>query len=158
MIHEYRAWLADPNTQVIWIAIVQTWARFSFPTIVLLAGLQGIPMDLYEAARVDGANAWQSLRRITFPLLLPSFAIALVVEFIAAFQVFDVVWTLTAGGSAGGAINPFTRTLMIYNYELVFRDLRVGLGAALSYLILVMSLVVGFIFVRRLYNQGIKDR
>src|SRR6266851_5002599 len=152
LIHEYHAWLADPNTQVFWIAIVQTWTRFSFPTIVLLAGLQGIPTDLYEAARVDGASMWQSLRRITFPLLLPSFAIALVVELIASFQVFDVVWTLTGGGSAGGAINPFTRTLMIYNYELVFRDLRVGLGAALSYLILVMSLV------RRLYNQGIKDR
>ncbi len=158
LIHEYHAWLADPNTQVFWIAIVQTWTRFSFPTIVLLAGLQGIPTDLYEAATVDGASAWQSLRRITFPLLLPSFAIALVFEFIASFQVFDVVWTLTGGGSAGGAINPFTRTLMIYNYELVFRDLRVGLGAALSYLILLMSLVVGFIFVRRLYNQGIKDR
>ena len=158
LIHEYYAWLADPHTQVIWVAIVQTWTRFSFPTIVLLAGLQGIPTDLYEAARVDGATAWQSLRRITFPLLLPSFAIALVVEFIAAFQVFDVVWTLTAGGSAGGAINPFTRTLMIYNYELVFRDLRIGVGAALSYLILVMSLFVGFIFVRRLYNQGIGNR
>src|SRR5260221_7224268 len=158
LIHEYRAWLQDPNSQIIWIAIVQTWTRFSFPTLVLLAGLQGIAGDLYEAARVDGANAFQSLRRITFPLLMPSFAIALVVEFIAAFQIFDVVWTLTAGGSAGGTINPFTRTLMIYNYELVFRDLRVGLGAALSYLILLMSLVVGIIFVRRLYNQGIADR
>ncbi len=158
IIHQYQAWLSDPRSQIFWIAIVQTWTRFSFPTLVLLAGLQGIAGDLYEAARVDGANAFQSLRRITFPLLMPSFAIALVVEFIAAFQIFDVVWTLTAGGSAGGTINPFTRTLMIYNYELVFRDLRVGLGAALSYLILLMSLVVGIIFVRRLYNQGIADR
>ncbi len=158
IIHQYQAWLSDPRSQIFWIAIVQTWTRFSFPTLVLLAGLQGIAGDLYEAARVDGANAFQSLRRITFPLLVPSFAIALVVEFIAAFQIFDVVWTLTAGGSAGGTINPFTRTLMIYNYELVFRDLRVGLGAALSYLILLMSLVVGIIFVRRLYNQGIADR
>ncbi len=157
LIHEYRAWLQDPRSQIIWVAIVQTWTRSAFPTIVLLAGLQGIPTDLYEAAKVDGASAWQSLRKITFPLLLPSFAIALIVEFIAAFQVFDVIWTLTAGGSAGGAINPFTRTLMIYNYELVFRDLRIGLGAALSYLILLMSLVVGIIFVRRLYNQGIRE-
>jgi multiple sugar transport system permease protein len=158
VIHEYRAWLQDPQSQLIWVAVVQTWTRFSFPTIVLLAGLQGIPGDLYEAARVDGASAWQSLRKITFPLLLPSFAIALIVEFIASFQIFDVIWTLTAGGSAGGAINPFTKTLMIYNYELVFRDLRIGLGAALSYLILLMSLVVGFIFVRRLYYQGIKEK
>ncbi len=157
LIGEYRSWLRDPNEQLLWVAVVQAWTRFSFPTIVLLAGLQGIPDELYDAARVDGASVWSQLTRITFPLLLPSFAIALVVEFIAAFQIFDVVWTLTAGGSAGGQINPFTRTLMLYNYELVFRDLRVGLGAALSYLILLMSLGVGFIFVRRLYNQGIKE-
>jgi ABC-type sugar transport system permease subunit len=157
LIGEYRSWLREPSEQLLWVAVVQAWTRFSFPTIVLLAGLQGIPDELYDAARVDGASAWSQLTRITFPLLLPSFAIALVVEFIAAFQIFDVVWTLTAGGSAGGQINPFTRTLMLYNYELVFRDLRVGLGAALSYLILLMSLGVGFIFVRRLYNQGIKE-
>jgi multiple sugar transport system permease protein len=157
LISEYQSWLRDPSAQIFWVAVVQTWTRFAFPTIVLLAGLQGIPDELYDAARVDGANAWSQLTRITFPLLLPSFAIALVVEFIAAFQIFDVVWTLTAGGSAGGAINPFTRTLMIYNYEIVFRDLRIGLGAALSYLILFMSLGVGFIFVRQLYNQGIRE-
>jgi multiple sugar transport system permease protein len=157
LIHEYRAWLQGPDSQLIWVAVVQTWTRFAFPTIVLLAGLQGIPDDLYEAARVDGATSWQQLVKITFPMLLSSFAIALVVEFIASFQIFDVVWTLTAGGSAGGRINPFTKTLMVFNYELVFRDLRVGLGAALSYLILIMSLGVGFIFVRRLYNQGIRE-
>jgi ABC-type sugar transport system permease subunit len=157
LIRDYQFWLQDPRSQIIWVAIVQTWTRFAFPTIVLLAGLQGIPVDLYDAAKVDGANGWQRLWHVTFPLLLPSFAIALVVEFIASFQIFDVIWTLTAGGSAGGRINPFTKTLMIYNYELVFRDLRIGLGAALSYLILVMSLVVGFIFIRRLYNQGIRE-
>jgi ABC-type sugar transport system permease subunit len=157
LIHEYQAWLQAPASQLIWVAVVQTWTRFAFPTIVLLAGLQGIPDDLYEAAKVDGATSLQQLRKITFPMLLPSFAVALVVEFIAAFQIFDVVWTLTAGGSAGGRINPFTKTLMVFNYELVFRDLRVGLGAALSYLILLMSLGVGLIFVRRLYNQGIRE-
>ncbi|MEZ4672369.1 MAG: sugar ABC transporter permease [Anaerolineae bacterium] len=157
LINEYRSWLQDPQSQLFWVAVVQTWTRFSFPTIILLAGLQSIPSDLYEAAKVDGAGALQRLRSITFPMLLPSFAIALVVEFIAAFQIFDVIWTLTAGGSAGGAINPFTKTLMIFNYELVFRDLRIGLGGALSYLILLMSIGVGIFFVRRLYNQGIRE-
>jgi ABC-type sugar transport system permease subunit len=157
LIREYQSWLQNPQSQLFWVAVVQTWTRFSFPTIILLAGLQSIPSDLYEAAKVDGAGVWQRLRRITFPMLLPSFAIALVVEFIAAFQIFDVIWTLTAGGSAGGAINPFTKTLMIFNYELVFRDLRIGLGGALSYLILLMSIGVGFFFVRRLYNQGIRE-
>ena len=75
-----------------------------------------------------------------------------------SFQIFDVTWTLTAGASAGGAINPFTKTLMIWNYELVFRDLRIGLGAALSWLVLAMSLVIGVIFIARIYNQGVKDK
>lgn len=158
LIDEYRYWLRAPETQILWVAVVQTWTRYAFPTIILLAGLQSIPDDLYDAAKVDGANARSRLRYITFPLLLPSFGIALVVEFIAAFQIFDVVWTLTAGGSAGGAINPFTKTLMLYNYELVFRDLRVGLGAAFSYIVLLMSLAVGLIFVLRVYNQGVHDK
>ncbi len=158
LISEYQSWLRDPQAQLFWVAVVQTWTRFAFPTIVLLAGLQGIPLELYDAAKVDGAGGWANLRHITFPLLLPSFAIALVIEFIASFQIFDVIWTLTAGGSAGGAINPFTKTLMIYNYELVFRDLRIGLGAALSYLILIMSLGFGLFFISRLYNQGVENR
>lgn len=158
LIQDYQYWLREPSTQIVWVAIVHTWTRFAFPMIVLLAGLQGIPPDLYDAAKVDGAGGLQRMLRITIPMLLPSLAVSLVVEFISAFQIFDVVWTLTAGGSAGGAINPFTKTLMLYNYELVFRDLRIGLGAALSYLILLMSLGVGFFFILRLYNQGVKSR
>jgi ABC-type sugar transport system permease subunit len=158
LIGDYQYWLRDPTSQLFWVAVVQTWTRFAFPTIVLLAGLQGIPPDLYDSAKVDGASAWRRMFHITLPLLRPSIAIVLIVEFIAAFQIFDVVWTLTAGGSAGGSINPFTKTLMIFNYELVFRDLRVGLGAALSWLILLMSLVVGIVFLARLYNQGIRDK
>ena len=156
IIQEYQYWLKAPASQIVWVTVVQTWTRFAFPTIILLAGLQSIPDDLYDAAKVDGANSLARLRYITFPLLLSSFGIALVVEFIAAFQIFDVIWTLTAGGSAGGSINPFTKTLMLYNYELVFRDLRIGLGAALSYIILVMSLAVGLIFVSRIYSQGVQ--
>ena len=158
LIGEYQYWLRAPESQILWVAVVQTWTRYAFPTIILLAGLQSIPDDLFDAAKVDGANALARVRFITIPLLLPSFGIALVVEFIAAFQIFDVVWTLTAGSSVGGAMNPFTKTLMLYNYELVFRDLRVGLGAALSYIILLMSLAVGLIFVMRVYNQGVQEQ
>ncbi len=158
LIEEYQYWLREPEHLIFWVTVVQTWTRYAFPTIILLAGLQSIPEDLHDAAKVDGAGAIRRVRHITVPLLLPSLGIALVVEFIAAFQIFDVIWTLTAGGSAGGAMNPFTKTLMLYNYELVFRDLRVGLGAALSYIILVMSLFVGMIFVWRVYNQGVQEQ
>ncbi|MDZ4765665.1 MAG: sugar ABC transporter permease [Chloroflexota bacterium] len=154
VIDDYQFWLRNPASQLIWVSIVQTWTRFAFPMIILLAGLQSIPPELYDAAKVDGAGIWARFTRITFPYLLPSFAVALIVEFIAAFQIFDVIWTLTAGGQTGGAINPGTKTLMLYNYELVFRDLRIGVGSALSYLIMIMSLIVGVIFLARLYNQG----
>lgn len=158
LIGDYVYWLTDPGGQMLWVAVVQTWTRFAFPTIIILAGLQGIPWDLHDAAKVDGAGAFRRLWSVTLPLLRPSLAVALVVEAIAAFQIFDVIWTLTAGGSAGGAINPFTKTLMIWNYELVFRDLRLGLGAALSFIVLAMSLVIGLIFIARIYNQGVRDR
>ncbi|MFV2065116.1 MAG: carbohydrate ABC transporter permease [Chloroflexota bacterium] len=158
IITEYQFWLREPLNQVIWVAIVQTWTRFAFPMIILLAGMLGIPSELYDAAKVDGANVFGRLRHVTLPSMRASIAIVLVIEFIAAFQIFDIVWTLTSGGSTGGTINPFTKTLMVFNYELVFRDLRVGLGAALSYLVLLMSLGVGLFFIFRLYNQGIKDK
>ncbi len=158
VIDQYQYWLREPTSQIIWVAIVQTWTRFAFPMIILLAGLQGIPDELYDAAKVDGASALRRLRYITLPSMRASIAIVLVIEFIAAFQIFDVIWTLTSGGSTGGAINPFTKTLMIFNYELVFRDLRIGLGAALSYLVLLMSLAVGLVFVVRLYNQAVEDK
>ena len=158
IINEYQFWLREPANQMIWVAIVQTWTRFAFPMIILLAGMQGIPSELYDAAKVDGANVIGRLRHVTLPSMRASIAIVLVLEFIAAFQIFDIVWTLTSGGSTGGTINPFTKTLMVYNYELVFRDLRVGLGAALSYLVLLMSLGVGIAFIVRLYNQGVKDK
>jgi ABC-type sugar transport system permease subunit len=158
LVDEYVFWLRDPATQIVWVAIVQSWTRFAFPMIVLLAGLQGIPGELYDAAKVDGARTLERLRHVTLPALRPALAVVLVIEFIATFQIFDVVWTLTAGGSAGGAINPFTKTLMVFNYELVFRDLRVGLGAALSVLVLLMSLGFGLVFIARLYNQGVRDK
>lgn len=158
LISDYVTWLRDPTSQLFWVAVVQVWTRFAFPTIIILAGLQGVPPDLYDAAKVDGAGVLRRLWSVTLPSLRPSLAIAIVVEAIASFQIFDVIWTLTAGGSAGGTINPFTKTLMIWNYELVFRDLRVGLGAALSFLVLGMSLVIGIVFIVRLYNQGVKDK
>ena len=157
LIDEYKYWLREPEHLIFWVTVVQTWTRYAFPTIILLAGLQSIPDDLYDAAKVDGASAISRVRFITIPLLLPSFGIALVVEFIAAFQIFDVIWTLTAGGSVGGSMNPFTKTLMLYNYELVLPRFARRVGAALSYIILFMSLAVGLIFVMRVYNQGVQE-
>ena len=151
-------WLADKEWALVAVIIATTWRQLGFNVFIALAGVQNIDQTFYDAAKVDGANALRRLRHITLPSMRASIAIVLVIEFIAAFQIFDVIWTLTSGGGSGGAINPFTKTLMIYNYELVFMDLRIGLGAALSYLVLLMSLAVGLVFVVRLYNQAVEDK
>ena len=89
LISEYQYWLREPEHLIFWVTVVQTWTRYAFPTIILLAGLQSIPDDLFDAAKVDGASAISpACASLPFPLLLPSFGIALVVEFIAAFQIF----------------------------------------------------------------------
>ena len=124
--------------------------------IILLAGLQSIPQELHEAAAIDGANRVQQLFKVTIPLLLPSLAVAIMVEFISAFQIFDIVWTLTAGGNVGQVINPYTKTLMVFNNQMVFRDMKIGMGSALSYLIMMMSMIVGVYILRNLYNRGVE--
>jgi multiple sugar transport system permease protein len=150
LIHEYQHWLADPAGQVAWTAVAEAWTRYAFVMLVLLAGLQAIPLEVYDAAKLDGAGPVESFLRITFPLLLPSFTIALVVQLIFTIQIFDLIWSITGGGAAGAAINPFTKALMVLNYEIVFQDLKLGLGSALSYLVLLLSLFFGFFFVRLL--------
>lgn len=156
-IKEYQFWLQAPASQIAWTVVVQTWTRFSFPMIIMLAGMQSIPDELYEAAEIDGASWASRLWYITVPMLIPAIAVALTVEFIATFQIFDVVWTLTAGGSAGNIVNPFTKTLMIYNYQIVFRDMKIGLGSSMAYLILVMSSFIGLLFIRNLYNRAVEE-
>src|SRR5256886_2215467 len=157
LVTGYHHWLASPSAQLFWVAVAQVWTRFPFAMVVLLAALQSIPQDVVEAARVDGARPAQIFRSVTFPMLLPAFTVALAVEFIVTFQIFDVIWSLTAGGAAGQVINPFTKAVMILNYEVVFRNLDLGLGSALAYLILLLSMGGGYVVVRMLYERGAGD-
>ncbi len=153
-ISSYHHWLASPAGQLVWVAVAQVWTRFPFAMVLLLAGLQAIPHEITEAARVDGATPWQVFRTVTFPMLLPAFTVALAVEFVVTFQIFDIIWSLTAGGAAGQVINPFTKTVMILNYEVVFRNFDLGLGSAVAYLILLLSMGVGYVFVKTLYERA----
>jgi alpha-1,4-digalacturonate transport system permease protein len=101
--------LTTPNWARAWIVIISVWSLMGFYTLILLAGLQAIPEDLYEAASMDGANPWQSFRSITFPLLLPSMLVVVVLSTIRAVQIFDVVFAFTGGG-------PGSATLYIVQY------------------------------------------
>ncbi len=113
------------------VILISVWAFMGFYTLILLAGLQSIPADLYEAAAIDGANPWQSFSKITMPLLMPTMVVVLVLSLIRAVQVFDIVFAFTGGG-------PGTATLYIvqyiYSYGFSSPNKQFGLAAAASLL------------------------
>lgn len=131
--------LADPTWARFWVIVVADWAQMGFYTLILLAGLQGIPPSLYEAAKIDGANVANRFRYVTLPLLMPTMTVVLVLSFIRAVQVFDQVFVLTHGG-------PGTATLYVvqYIYQQAFVNSppRYGIAAAASLLLAMVLLVL----------------
>ncbi|MEO1145901.1 MAG: sugar ABC transporter permease [Cyanobacteria bacterium J06638_22] len=133
-------WLGNPTLAMVAVIIADVWKTTPFISILLLAGLQSIPDDLYEAHRIDGANAWQSFWQITLPLLLPQIVIALVFRFAQAFGIFDLIAVMTGGGPGGA-----TEMVSLYIYSTVMRYLDFGYGAALvvvTFLLLVLAMAI----------------
>ena len=118
----YRAWLADPLFAMGAMIAADVWKTSAFAALILLAGLQTIPEELYEAARMDGATAWQRFTRITLPLLMPAFLIALLFRTMDAFRVFDLVFVMTQGGPADS-----TDVLQFYGYKKMFAEGFLGI-------------------------------
>ena len=106
-----RAWLADPKTALTSIAFIHMWKGFGWGFIILLAGLQGIPEELYEAARVDGANSWHRFWNITVPFMLPVFFLVSILTIIGTMQIFDIIASTTRGGPGYNTEVPITRIL-----------------------------------------------
>lgn len=141
-------WLGEPSLAMVALIIADVWKTTPFISIILLAGLQSISQDLYEAHAMDGANYWQSFYQITLPLLLPQILIALLFRFAQAFGIFDLVQVMTGGGPAGA-----TETVSIYIYSMVMRYLDFGYGAALvvvTFLLLVLVVIATSYFLRKL--------
>jgi multiple sugar transport system permease protein len=121
------AWLGDPYWAMAAAILADIWKTTPFIAIIILAGLQSIPNDLYEAASLDGAGPGKRFFLITLPLVRPYLGLALLFRFIQAYGVFDLIWVLTGGGPAGA-----TQTIALYIYDNVFRYLRLGYGSALT--------------------------
>ena len=140
-------WLGNPTLAMVALVIADVWKTTPFISIILLAGLQSIPEDIYEAHSLDGANAWQSFYQITLPLLMPQILISLLFRFAQSFGIFDLVQVMTGGGPAGA-----TETVSIYIYSTVMRYLDFGYGAALvvvTFLILISVVgIATFYFLR----------
>ena len=140
-------WLGTPTLAMIALIVADVWKTTPFIGIILLAGLQSIPEDLYEAHRMDGATPWQSFYQITLPLLMPQILIALLFRFAQSFGIFDLVQVMTGGGPAGS-----TETVSIYIYSTVMRYLDFGYGAALvvvTFLLLVLAVAIIALLLRK---------
>ncbi|MFC1708592.1 carbohydrate ABC transporter permease [Candidatus Omnitrophota bacterium] len=109
--HMVKSWLSDPKTALTCVAIVHAWKGFGWGFIILLAGLQTIPRQLYEAARVDGASSWQMFKKVTVPLMMPVFVLVSILTILGSMQVFILIYTMTGGGPGYHTEVPVTRIL-----------------------------------------------
>jgi ABC-type sugar transport system permease subunit len=136
-------WLRDPSTALLSIAILSIWKNVGYNMVIYLAGLQGIPTHLYEAAKVDGANAWERFWKITVPLLSPTTFFVFVVYFIGALQMFVQAWILTQGGPLDS-----TLTVVYLIYSNGFEYLKMGYAAAMSMILFAIIAVITYVNTR----------
>jgi multiple sugar transport system permease protein len=139
----YKAWLADPYWAFAAIVLGDVWKTSSFAALIILVGLQTIPDELYEAARIDGANTVQRFFGITLPLLKPAILMALLFRTMDAFRVFDLVFVMTQGGPGDA-----TNVLQFYGYKKMFAEGMIGYGSAISVTVFLLVLAVSIIYVR----------
>jgi multiple sugar transport system permease protein len=136
-------WWTDPDWALASVILASAWKDLGFVMVILLAGLQAIPRDLYEAAIVDGAGGWQRFWRITLPLLTPATFFVVVISLINGFQVFDQVYVMTGGGPGGAS-----QVVVGQIYDLTFRYGRAGEASALSWLLFAVILVITVVQIR----------
>ena len=133
------AWLSSNNWAMVAVIIVAVWQGVGYPMLILLAGLQGIPASLHEAARVDGASAWSRFWRITLPLLTPHLFFLTIMQFITSFQVFGIIFVMTHGGPANA-----TNVYIYQVYQSAFSYGRLGYAAAMGWILFVIVGAVTF--------------
>ena len=147
IIDQYQIWLANPKAALALIILANVWKETPFTAILVLAALQSIPAELYEAAKVDGASAWQRFFTITLRLILPVVMVAGLLQTIWGFQTFELAYIITGGG-------PFSSTELITLriYAQTFRSLRFGYGAAMAYFTSLILLIPAVAYIRAAYR------
>ncbi len=149
-IADDKAWFGDRFSAFAVIIMAEVWKTTPFMALLLLAGLTTIDTGLYEAAKVDGANAWKRFTKITLPLVKPAILVALLFRTLDAFRVFDTIFIMTRGSQD-------TESVSILGYNQLISRLNLGLGSAVSVLIFICVLIIAFFFVRILgvrANEG----
>lgn len=144
----YRSWLGSPDAALNAVMFADIWKNYPLVTLLVLAALQSIPDDLFEAARLDGASAWRRFRAITFPAIVAPLGVALVLRTIDAFKIFDIIYVMTRGGPVDS-----TKTLSFFVYQESFSYLRAGSGAAYAILMTLMCALLITIYLLMLWHQ-----
>jgi raffinose/stachyose/melibiose transport system permease protein len=139
----YHPWLASPNTVLIALFFVITWKYFGFHMILLLAGLQGIPREVEEAAAIDGASRWQGIRYVTLPLLGPTIRVSVFLSIIGSLQLFDLVWVTTRGGPVNAS-----STMAVYMFDRGFVRFQFGYGSAVAVILFLICFVLALAYQR----------
>jgi multiple sugar transport system permease protein len=141
-------WAINPAHGLGLVILLSIWHHLPFTFVILYTARLGIPRELYEAAAVDGAHAWQQFRFVTLPLLLPAILVALLFRTIFALRIFSEVWLLTGGGPARE-----TEVLAVYLYRQAFRYADFGGAAATGWLMVLISLAMGLYYMRQMYKR-----
>lgn len=136
-------WLTESETALYGVILATAWTSIPFAMVLLLAGLQGIPTSLYEAASLDGARAWRRFFDITVPMMRPVILVVLLLNFIYTFKTFDTVFIMTGGGPGDA-----TTVMPIYAYTVGFSFFRLGEGAVATTLLLIIPLVLSLVYFR----------
>jgi raffinose/stachyose/melibiose transport system permease protein len=145
-----QEWLGNTDVVMLTMFVIITWKYFGFHMILLLAGLQGIPREIEEAALIDGAGRWEAFRYVTLPLIGPTLRVSIFLSIIGALQLFDLVWVTTAGGP----LNAST-TMAVNMFKTGFVKQQMGYGSALAVLLFMCALVVALLYQRFVLRRDI---
>ena len=145
-------WSIDPNHGLALVSLLSVWLNLPFTFLILYAARLSIPGELYEAARIDGATAWQAFRSITLPLLMPAILLAMLFRYIFVFRIFSEVWLLTGGGPARQ-----TEVVGVYLYQEAFTFNAFGAASATGWVMVLISLLLGAGYLVALRRQSLGD-
>ena len=142
--HIATAWLANPNTALFAVFVAWAWQQTGLNMVIFLAGLTSVPTPLVEAAKVDGANTVQTLRKVIIPMLRPATVVVLALTAISALKSFEIIWVMTMGG-------PFNKsdTLAVFMYSESFRKFKMGYGSSAAVILFLMTLVIIVLYFRQ---------
>ncbi len=143
-----NAWLGDSQTALAAIIFAWSWQQIGMSMVIFLAGLTSVPKELIEAAQIDGANYWHTLRRVVIPLLLPSSVVVIALAVINSLRSFDIVWVINQGGPVYAST-----TLAVHMYRETFRSLRAGYGSAISVVLFALAMVIIVFYFWRTRSQ-----